>query len=139
MRGYRFTTLTLLFVLLPMLSLAKEPSTLLKEPHGFGFFTRTEKNADKHFSIAKAKLTDTVYFGVAITIANGDHVFEVTVYDGSGREVYRSENAVFAKARTVQRLTHYGFDPSRDVPGEWWYVASIDKQIVVSMMLPVSR
>jgi hypothetical protein len=112
-------------------------------------------NADAPFAVAKmvkldptnrkalpilsAKLDDKDVCLIIkdVSTSDGDHALRLTIYDGSGREVYQAISTVTAKDKKWQSTTCYGFKVGRDVSGTWWYVAELDEQPLVSKDLVV--
>jgi hypothetical protein len=125
-------TMVLLLASLPIVLFAKDPT-------GIGSFSKDVPGTDRRIPIGAATLADRVYFHFFVLAEDGEHALQVNVYDGDGREVYRSESTLLVEGGQGGRGVMYGFDTRRDAPGTWWYVAALDERVVLSNSLEVSR
>jgi len=74
-----------------------------------------------------ARLDQYVCLRIRATLTqDGDHLFQLVIYDGMGREVHLSKATVTAIGQRWERNGCYGFNEGRDAPGTWWYVAELD-------------
>jgi hypothetical protein len=125
-------------VALAFLLAAFSTAVLAEIPQAQGGFSRQVRGTDRRVPIASAAISDQVYWNVYVKAADGDHHLQITIYDGAGREVCNIERATEAEAGEAREAASCGFDPARDAPGTWWYVAALDDQIVLSNSLTVS-
>jgi len=132
MRHLRISLLVLLFVSLPV-------SLLAAAPTGAGSFFVKAPGSEREIPISNATFKDQVYFRVHVHANDGDHAMQITIYDGSGREVCNAESTLFVKDGTGVDITSYGFSSKRDASGTWWYVAAVDGKVVASESLNVGR
>ena len=102
------------------------------------WFTKRLPNSEDRVRITEATFDDEFCFGVKGFASDGEHTLEIAVYDASGREKARLITPVQAKGATWQR----NFCPSAisdvDVPGEWWFVATLDDTPVLSASIQVT-
>lgn len=105
-----------------------------------GSFYLEIRGSGRQVSISKkATFDDVVYFRVRVDADDGDHSLLISIYDGSGRQVYNAESTLTVSDGRTVNSTHYGFKDGRDAPGSWWYVASVDGKIVASESLVVEH
>jgi hypothetical protein len=108
-------------------------------PQATGTFVRVDRVTKKWAVIDSAYLGEKdVCFDLESTFTpDGDHVLQVTIYDGGGREVYQARSTVTARrARWGDRTCVEG-DVYRDLAGTWWYVAELDGEPLVERSLKV--
>jgi len=102
-------------------------------------FVKWDRPSDKEVPIESARLDDT---GVCLVVnddfaADGNHVFELRIYDGAGNEAHISRSTITAEHGRWGRKTCYGFNESHDVAGTWWYVIDLDGEQLLSKELTV--
>ena len=102
-------------------------------------FVKWDRPSDKEIPIESARLNDS---GICLVInddfaADGDHVYELRIYDGGGNEAYSSRSTITAVHAHWGRKTCYGFNESHDVAGTWWYVIDLDGEQLLSKELTV--
>jgi hypothetical protein len=102
------------------------------------WFTKRLLNSEERERITAATFDDHFCFHVKGFASDGEHTAEIVVYDAGGRETARVISPVLAKG-AVWRA---GFcpDPIRDVdvPGEWWFVVTLDDSPVISASIQVA-
>jgi hypothetical protein len=125
-------------VVLAFLLAAFSTAALAGIPQAHGGFSRQVRGTDRRVPIASAAISDEVYWTVYVEATDGEHHLHFTIYDGAGQEVCNFERATEAQAGEARGVVSCGFDPARDAPGTWWYVAAVDDQIVLSNSLTVS-
>ena len=103
-----------------------------------GRFERELPGSDDTVVVTSATFDDDICFKVTGFASDGEHISEIVVYDGSGREVARVIYPVTAKRARWAGGFCYRFRADRDVPGTWWYVASLDDLPAVSESIPIS-
>jgi len=57
---------------------------------------------------------------------DGDHSFQLTIYDGLGRETFSTRSTITAENLQWGKRACFGFNTLRDAPGTWWYVGELD-------------
>jgi hypothetical protein len=132
MRNLQTITATLLLVLASN-ALGSESAT------GAGMFAKQVPGTDRQVPISRAVLTDKVFYKFVITAPDGEHLLQVTIYDGKGTEVYHSQSTLVVRSGERAASVSYGFDTNRDSPGMWWYVVALGDNVVLSNSLEVSR
>jgi len=132
MRSFRGLAVAVLLSCLPVVLVAGVSG-------GVGSFFKQIPGTDRRVPITDATLADKVIFQILIVTQDGEYPLQINVYDGSGREVYNAESTVVAKDGRAGALVSYGFNPGRDAPGTWWYVAALDGRVVASNSLKVSQ
>jgi hypothetical protein len=70
--------------------------------------------------------------------SDGEHTVEIAVYDASGREKARVISPVQAKGAVWRDGFCPGSNVDVDVPGEWWFVVTLDDTPVISAAIQVS-
>jgi hypothetical protein len=70
-------------------------------PSGISGFSKRVSGTDSRVPIAHASFADKIFFDVFIIANAGEHSLQVTIYDGTGREVYNSESRVVASGGRV--------------------------------------
>jgi hypothetical protein len=103
-------------------------------------FVKWDRTTAREVPITSARLDDT---GVCLVVnddfaADGDHVFELRIYDGGGNEAHISRSTVTAEHARWGRKICYGFNESHDAAGTWWYVIDLDGEQLLSKELTIS-
>ena len=108
-------------------------------PHATAIFVHFDRVANKEVAIDSAYLgEEDVCFDVEDKFTpDGDHAYQITIYDGGGREVYQSRSTVTARGAWWGYRTCYRLNDERDLAGTWWYVAELDDEPLVSESLKV--
>ncbi|HEY5807489.1 MAG TPA: hypothetical protein VIT67_05950 [Povalibacter sp.] len=127
----RAAVLTLLLIWAPVL--------LAGDAAAVGSFLKELPGTDQTIPVTSATFADKIFFQLKAHVEDGEHSLLVNVYDGKGREVLNAERVVIARGNVAGGAVTYGFDPGRDAPGTWWYVAALDGKVVVSSSIEVSR
>jgi hypothetical protein len=101
-------------------------------------FTKRLLNSEARERITAATFDDDFCLHVKGIASDGEHTVEIAVYDASGRETARIISPVRAKGA----VWHAGFCPDAtrdvDVPGEWWFVVTLDDSPVISTSIQVA-
>jgi hypothetical protein len=102
-------------------------------------FVKWDRTTGKEVPIESARLDDT---GICLAVNDdfaddGDHVFELRIYDGGGNEAHISRSTITAEHARWGRRICYGFNESHDVAGTWWYVIDLDGEQLLSKELTV--
>jgi hypothetical protein len=112
---------------------------LANAPFATAEFGKIVPKTGKVISTSTARLDDYVCVYVEdSSTPDGDHDFRLTIYDGGGNQVFRSEATVTAKDKKWHRRVCYKFAQDHDRPGTWWYVAELDDEPLVSKDIVVS-
>jgi hypothetical protein len=102
------------------------------------WFTKRLPNSEERVRVTEVTFDDEFSFHVKGFASDGEHRVEIAVYDASGREKARIIAPVQAKGATW----HQGFCPRAivdvDVPGEWWFAATLDDTAVISASIQIS-
>lgn len=102
------------------------------------WFVKRPPNTEKRVKITEATFDDEFCFWVKGFASDGEHTAEITVYDASGREKARMISPVQAKGAVWRDSFCPGSIPDVDVPGEWWFVVTLDDIPVVSASIQVA-
>jgi hypothetical protein len=102
------------------------------------WFTKRLLNSEEKVRITEATFDDHFCFHVKGFASDGEHMVEIAVYDASGREVARVFAPVQARGATWQRAFCPGPTVDVDVPGEWWFVVTLDDAPVTSASIQIS-
>jgi len=129
--------ITLRRALALLMFLAVLPGAHALEVSGVGSFDKLIPGAQKPVPATQASLADKVTYNIVLSGVLGEHRLLVVIYDGGGREVYRSLTTLAGKLGPVGKAITYGFDKPRDMPGTWWYVVHVDDKIVLSNSIEV--
>jgi hypothetical protein len=121
------------FVLLLWLSSA----SLALEASGHGHFEKLIRGTDKGVTITRATLADRVSYKFVVVALPGEYPFMMTIYDGQGREVFRALATLTVREALVGRSISYEYDKSKDAPGTWWYVVTLNDKVVLSASIDV--
>jgi hypothetical protein len=110
------------------------------EPQATGYFVQTDHETKQDRVIDSASLDeeDICFVVKGNFTADGDHSYQLTIYDGNGREVLQMRGTVTADGGRWGRRSCYGMNEDRDVAGTWWYVAELDGELLVSESLAVT-
>lgn len=120
-----------------LLLLAVLPGAHALEVSGVGRFDKLVPGAEKPVPATQASLADKVTYHFLMSGVSGEHRLLIVIYDGGGREVYRSLSTLVGQLGPVGRAVSYGFDRARDMAGTWWYVVHLDDRIVLSNSIDV--
>ena len=107
------------------------------EAKGQGYFEKLIVGSQKTAPATQASLTEKVTYTFLLTASPGEHPLLIVIYDGSGREVFRSQSTLTVRTGPAGRSISYGYDRARDAPGTWWYVVHLDSQVVLSNSIEV--
>jgi hypothetical protein len=110
-------------------------------PFATARFAKRDPKTWKDVPITSARIDDQHVCIILrdVSTLDGDHSLSMVIYDGAGREAYRSLGTITAKDKKWAHTICYGFNSDHDVPGTWWYVAELDDQPLVSKELVVAR
>lgn len=111
---------------------------LANPPPANAFFTKRQLNSEIREEITTAIFSDELCFHANGFASDGEHVVEVAVYDASGREVVRMIKNIITKGATWGVSFCPSPIPDVDVPGEWWFVATLDEANAVSASIPIA-
>jgi len=114
---------------------------LADAPFATATFVKLDPKTTKASPIASARIDDQHVCLVLrdVSTVDGDHSLSLVIYDGAGREAYRSVSTITAKEKKWGRTICYGYNSEHDTAGTWWYVAELDDQPLVSKELVVAR
>lgn len=88
--------------------------------------------------VLEARLDQNVCLSIrASLVPAGEHALQLTIYDGEGREVHKSESHRVATNQSLGRLICTTFDEDHDAPGTWWYVVELDGELLVSESIEI--
>ena len=107
------------------------------EVKGQGYFEKLITGSQKTVPATQASLADKVSYTFLLTTSSGEHPLLIVIYDGSGREVFKSQSTITVRTGPAGRSITYGYDRVRDAPGTWWYVVHLDSQVVLSNSIEV--
>ena len=108
-------------------------------PFATARFEKKIEGTDKTMPITSARLDDHVCIRIRdVSTPDGDHSLKLVIYDGGAREVHQSIHAITVEDGKWSYKLCSDFDPKRDIPGTWWYVAELDDEPLVSKELVVA-
>ena len=123
---------------LGLLSLLLGNVTLANPLPAEHWFTKRLPNTEDRVKISEITFDDEFCFHVKGFASDGEHTVEIAVYDAGGREKAR----IIAPVRARGATWHQGFCPATnvdvDVPGEWWFVVTLDDAPVISTSIQVN-
>jgi hypothetical protein len=110
-------------------------------PFATAIFVKDDPKTNKAVPVSSVRIEDENVCLVIrdVSTVDGDHALSLAIYDGAGREVYRSVRTITAKNKKWGRTICYDFNQERDAPGTWWYVAELDDQPLLTKELVVAR
>lgn len=95
-------------------------------------FTVRPPLSEERIKVTEATFDDELCFHVKGFASDGEHVYEIVVFDASGRETLRVTAPVLAKGAVWRGAICPSAKKDVDAPGEWWFVATIDDTPVIS-------
>jgi len=101
-------------------------------------FTKRMPNTEQYVELPNATFDDHVCFEVTGFAADGEHPAEITIFDGGGREVARVFKTVTARGARWGMTFCMTPIKDEDVPGEWWFNATLDDNLAASASLMVA-
>jgi len=101
------------------------------------FFVK-DLETHKRTPALEARLDQYVCLSIqASLVPEGEHTFQVTIYDGEGREVDRFTSRRNASGPSLGYGVCSGFDEDYDAAGTWWYVVELDGEPLVSESIEI--
>jgi len=88
-------------------------------PFAKASFVRLDPKTNKPSPITSAQINDRHVCLVITDVStiDGDHSLGIAIYDGAGREAYRSMSTITAKDKKWGRTICYGYNVEHDAPG----------------------
>jgi hypothetical protein len=112
-------------------------ASLALEVNGSGYFEKLMQGSDKGVPITRATLADKVSYKFSLIVLPGEYPLLIAIYDGKGREAFRAQATLTVTTGHAGRSISYDFDKLRDAPGTWWYVVTLNDQVVLSTSIEV--
>ena len=101
-------------------------------------FLVEDRETHKQTPVTTARLDQFVCIRIhTVLTPDGDHAFELTLYDGLGREAHMSRSTITASNLSWGKTACFGYNPLHDAPGTWWYVGELDGQPLFSESIEV--
>ncbi len=121
-----------------LLSLSASAGALANPPPAKAFFTKRPLNSEVREEVTSAIFSDELCFHASGFASDGEHLVEVAVFDAGGREVVRMVKNVTTRGATWGISFCPSPIPDVDMPGEWWFVATLDDANAVSASIPIA-
>lgn len=121
-----------------LLLIAAAPSLAADALPATHSFSKRLPNSERRVAITEATFDDEFCFRVTGFASDGEHVAEIAVFDASGREVARVVRTVFAQGAKWIASFCPSATKDQDVPGEWWFTATLDENLVASASMMVT-